>query len=110
MSTCTNCSSKAKVVYGGYCKNHRKEYLLDDSMILIDRFTCEMKDYTLPELKNFYKRNLKSKKGDSKYKKLDYFTELVTYFNSNKYRDVNISSIIRLQSIVRRKLLTNCVR
>jgi hypothetical protein len=91
MSTCTNCSSKAKVVYGGYCKNHRKEYLLDDSMILIDRFTCEMKDYTLPELKNF-------------------FTELVTYFNSNKYRDVNISSIIRLQSIVRRKLLTNRVR
>ena len=110
MSTCTNCSSKAKVVYGGYCKNHRKEYLLDDSMILIDRFTCEMKDYTLPELKNFYKRNLKSKKGDSKFKKLDYFTELVTYFNSNKYRDVNISSIIRLQSIVRRKLLTNRVR
>jgi len=97
------------MIYGGYCKNHRKEYLLDGGMIILDRFTCEIKDYTLPELKNFYKRNLKSKKGDSKYKKLDYFTDIATYFNSNKYRDVNISSMIRFQSIVRRHIIMNRV-
>ena len=106
MTTCVNCSSTSKPEYGGYCKNHRKEYLLDGSlMIIIDRFTCEIKDYTLPELKGFYKCNLKSKKGDSKFKKLDYFTEVNHYFNSNKYTNVNIKSLIKVQSVVRKKIL-----
>jgi hypothetical protein len=74
-------------------------------MIIIDRFTCEIKDYTLPELKSFYKRNLKSKKGDSKFKKIDYFTEVNHYFNSNKYTNVNIKSLIKVQSVVRKKIL-----
>jgi hypothetical protein len=121
MSICMNCSSKVAVGYGGYCKQHRKYYLLNDNMIILNRFTCNHKDYTLPELKQYHKQMIKSKhsykkggitykKPVSSYKKIDYFIDIMDYYNYHRYTSEMISKIIRCQSIVRKQLVLMNIR
>ena len=107
-----SCKLKSKKEYGGYCWKHRHEYLLQDNLIILDRFTGNSKDYSLPQLKYFHKHVLRktSKEKVSKYNKSELFKVIDDYHKQIKYCDVNILNITKFQSIVRKKLLQNKVK
>ena len=112
------CKSKGDDGYGGYCKKHRKEYLLEDNSIILERFTSNCKDYTLQELKYYYTKNIKSEKPKKpiksikpiKYKKADYFQEIEKLYLHTKHIQSNLETIIRLQSFIRRKLIKDKIK
>jgi len=99
------CYLKSNKSYGGHCKKHRKEYLLKDDIIVLDRFTMNPKDYSLQELKVFFNRFIKSAEKTSKYKKQDYYHKVLDYYSKNRYASVNISNVTRIQALLRKRLL-----
>jgi len=106
------CQLNPKKEYGGYCYKHRQEYLLQYDLIILDRFTCKSKDYTLPQLRNFHKFYLRktSKEKISKYKKNELFTIIDEYYKNSKYSCINIESLTKLQSVIRKRLIWNKIR
>ena len=104
------CNHKKNKGYGGYCKKHRKEYLLKDGLLILDRFTSNEKDYTLAELKKYYIRNVTTEKL-SKFKKMDFFNEIKGLYIQglkNTYNSNNLnfeSLVIKLQSFIRKILI-----
>ena len=69
MNVSMNQSKNNYLPYGGYSKKDRKQYLLKDNLIILERFTLNPKDYTLPELKYTYTRYVNPKKPSSFKKK-----------------------------------------
>ena len=105
----SKCSSKSNEKYGGYCKKHRKEFLLKDNIIHIDHFSSDCRDYSLPELKDFYNRFLKGSEKTSKFKKQDYFKRVDDYYSRYKKLSTN-KNVTTLQAILRRNLVTNKIK
>ena len=103
------CQCKTIQVYGGYCKKHKNEYLMKDNLILMNRFTCNIKDYTLKDLKYFYIRNINHKKH-SKFKKIDFFKAICNLYSSNNQYILNESKIIKLQSHIRKIQLLSKIK
>ena len=111
----SKCSSKSNEKYGGYCKKHRKEYLLKDNIIHIDHFTSDCKDYSLPELKDFYNRFLKGSEKTSKFKKNDYFKRVDDYYsrykklsmNKNNFHILVVDDDNRIRELVKEYLVEN---
>ena len=86
-----SCKLKSKKEYGGYCWKHRHQYLLQDNLIVLDRFTGNSKDYSLPQLKYFHKHVLRktSKEKVSKYNKSELFKVIDDYHKQIKYCELN---------------------
>ena len=105
---CLECSGKGCSVYGGFCKKHRKEYLLKDNLILLERFTNNSKDYQLQELKYSYTRYINPKKP-TKFKKDDYFNQIVKVYTSSLSHKLKEPLIVKIQSHLRMKQLRNKV-
>tara|TARA_B110001469_G_C9611545_1_gene304221 strand:- start:374 stop:1420 length:1047 start_codon:yes stop_codon:yes gene_type:complete len=101
------CTFNNKKCYGGYCWKHRKNYLLDNNCIIIDRFTSYSNDYTIKELKYFCNRFIKSTKETKSFKKTDYFTLLDNFYLCNKY---SIKTIVKIQSCIRLFLIQQTIK
>ena len=41
------CKHKSNKEYGGYCKNHKDNFLIEDNLIQLNKFTNNIKDYKL---------------------------------------------------------------
>ena len=106
------CQLNSKKEYGGYCYKHRKEHLLQDNLIILKRFTGKSKDYTLPQLRNFHKHYLRktSKEKVSKYKKNELFAIIDEYYKNTKYSYINIESLTKFQSAIRKRLIRNKIK
>ena len=100
------CSGKQ--TYGEFCKKHRKHYLLQDNVIKLDVFTCNIKDYTKVELLDYYCK-YHMKKTDRKYKltKEGCFTAIELAYHKHKLytSDSSVTTITKAQSVIRRYLL-----
>lgn len=106
------CNQISKKEYGGYCYKHRNKYLLKDNLIIINRFTGKSKDYTIPQLKFFYKNIIrKPNQGNiSNLKKNELFQIILDYCNSNKYEYINNDLLIKCQSIVRKQIILKKIK
>ena len=99
MKTCSLCNGIKK--YGNYCYKHRSNYLLIDNVININKFTWNMKDYTISDIKkSLY---IKKFKNLGKYKKKELYE---IYLNSIKH-ELYILNIIKIQKNIRRYLKYN---
>lgn len=95
------CSHKSCKTYGSYCKKHRKMYLLKDNHIILERFTCNISDYTLDELKRYYIRFIHAKKH-SQFRKKDYFKYIFDKFMEIQSGNITDKQIIKIQSYIRK--------
>ena len=100
------CSYQSK--YGSYCYKHRKNYLLEDNKIILNRFTHNIKDYSINDFKNTLKYIWpKWKKKHNKLKKQELFKLLLMVKDIDTYFELNINHIIKIQSHIRRKNIQN---
>lgn len=85
--------------YGNYCYKHRKHYLLKNNIIDLDKFTFNMKDYTIVDIKNTLKYIYINKKikNDSKE---NLFNLIINYYES-----INNKYVIRIQKNIRRYIV-----
>jgi hypothetical protein len=109
------CNIKSIDEYGGFCKKHRKHYLIKDDYIVLEHFTSNIKDYTAIELKKYYLRYVKSKKHSkfkkySKFKKDDYFNEIKEIYDNLCHLKNNTHIIIKLQSYIRRNMVLSKIK
>jgi hypothetical protein len=102
------CKCRPCNIYGGYCKRHRTTYLLKDNLILIDRFTYNIKDYNLKDLKYFYIQNIRDK--HSNFKKQDYYNSIIDFTIKDKLYINEIYKIIKLQSLIRKNQVLSKIR
>ncbi len=105
----TECQCNSIQVYGGYCKKHKNNYLMKDKLILIDHFTCNIRDYSLKDLKYFYIRNINHKKH-SKFRKKDFFNSILNLYSSNNQYIKDVSKIIKLQSHFRKIMILSKIK
>lgn len=101
------CNHKPSNVYGGYCKKHRSHHLCKDRLLVMERFTGDMKDYTVPQLKFFYDQVMKPN-GERKkpyQRKETLFKSVNTYIYEHKYSHLPVNHIIKIQSVVRKRIL-----
>ena len=100
-----NCKSLKK--YGKYCKKHKRYHLIDDNNLIIkDKFTFQIKDYLLNDLKTYYCRRINDKKGN--HLKKFYFEEICKHIEKiNNYEE---TKIIKIQSLFRRNKILNSLR
>jgi len=105
----TKCNKNRK--YGKYCHRHRKLHLLNNDLIILDRFTSNIKDYTKKELIDYYCKYL-IKKGErkTKLKKEDCFLAIDQYYHKMKEFTDNDKVIIKLQGNLRRNILLKRIR
>ena len=103
ISETKKCNVNSKECYGGFCKKHKDNYLLNDGLIVLDRFTGDSKDYKVCDLKHFC--NSQISKCPSKFKKADYFKKLTDYHNKQSKLKENITSIYKIQANIRRYLI-----
>lgn len=97
-----NCQMKCESCYGGHCKKHKKHHLLQNNEIDTNVFTNNIKDYSLIELKDCYKKYIYEKKDiSSKFKKLEYFNKVSSYCKSQQKISQNIPKIINIQRMYR---------
>ena len=80
--------------------------LLKDNLILLERFTNNSKDYQLQELKYSYTRYINPKKPP-KFKKDDYFNQIVKVYTSSLSHKLKEPLIVKIQSHLRMKQLRN---
>ena len=99
------CNMNSKECYGGFCKKHKDNYLLNDGLIVLDRFTGDSKDYKVCDLKHFC--NSQISKCPSKFKKADYFKKISDYYKEQSKLKENITSIHKIQANIRRYLIHN---
>lgn len=101
------CKHKSNKEYGGYCKNHKDNFLIEDNLIQLNKFTNNIKDYKLKDLKYFYVTIIKEK--HTKFKKQDYFNSIVKLYNKNTEYSNNIKDIILIQKYCRRYLVQRII-
>ena len=92
--------------YGGFCYKHRRNYLIHNDFIIINRFTGFKKDYLRNDLVRYYRFKMKNKsKLESKIK---LFEEIKNHIESlDKYNELDIQQIIIIQSSYRGRQLRN---
>ena len=107
MSFCINqehkCKFKSREQCGGYCWIHRKQYLITDKLLRLDRFTHNSKDYTIKELEYLYK-SIYGKKNKLASKE-EYFKHIQEL--NERYKN---QSIIKLQSLARRYIINKMIK
>ena len=103
------CSHTTDKNYGPYCKKHRKAFLLKDNHIVLERFTSNISDYKLDELKQCYIRYVNPKKH-SKFKKKDYFEGVLQKYNDIKGIISKHKEIIKIQSLFRKKTILQTIK
>jgi len=103
------CTLKPRVGCGGYCYRHRKEYLIKDDIIILNKFTSNSKDYTLKELKRYYTQCVTTKSVPT-FKKLDYFQAIESIHSRYKKIGYESDKLIKVQSLVRKYLLHKQIR
>mgnify|MGYP006094815431 CR=1 FL=1 len=90
------CNKKS---YGDYCHKHKRNYLFDQTnMIIPENFTHQSKDYLVKDLKSYYSRNIDTKKGN--YKKQYYFEKVSEHINAPRF--YSMDNIVLLQYHIRR--------
>ena len=99
------CSEKK--CYGGYCKKHKRLYLLDkDENIIFERFTYKESDYLKKDLIMVLKKN--KIKFNKSSKKDVLFKETLALINSLKHH--NSENITKIQKYYRNKILKNNIK
>ena len=103
------CTGTSK--YGPMCYKHRREFLVKDDLIRIDRFTGHPKDYLVKDLKVFHKVMMG---GSMKHaKKGDYFSKVGNWIQRIRvqrecyYMELlsgGVPSVVTLQSLVRGRI------
>ena len=101
MCIVNNCNNKDK--YGEYCYKHRREYLVKENRIIVERWTNKCSDYlkkdilfTLDSFNISYETPIPNKDN--------LFLLLTDEINNlKKYNEKDIQKIIRLQKKVKRK-------
>lgn len=104
-----DCLNKNEGCYGDYCRKHRKEFLINESIINLDRFTKNIKDYSLDELKKSYVKYIHIKKP-VKFKKLDYFNKINEFVDHKEVISSNVSKIIKIQSELRKFIIKKKIK
>jgi len=99
------CKFKSK--YGDYCFKHRREFLLQDDKIISSRFTGLSKDYLKNDLIKYHRNTMRRTSLIGSKEKL--FNEISIHIISlsGYHIDSKINDIIRIQSLVRGKLIRN---
>ena len=87
MCICVGCKNKKK--YGLYCYKHKRYYLVQNNLIVINKFTNKTNDYLKKDILNTLKKN-NINKIDNKLKKKELFYLLI---NEMKY----LKEIIKIQ-------------
>lgn len=93
-----------KTSYGCYCKKHKRNYLINsENEIIVNVFTFKESDYLRDDLKEYYKKNISDKDSLSKLKKKELYEKVSNDINHKRYYNENISKIIKVQSIIRKR-------
>jgi len=104
------CKFEQRPGCGGYCYRHRKEYLVDNDIIILSHFTSNSKDYTLKELKRYYNHHITSKTPSYKFKKLDYFKAIELIYSRYKELSYDSNRLIKVQAVIRRYLINKQIK
>ena len=96
---------KFKRKYGDFCCKHKREYLIEENNIIFNRFTYNITDYLVKDLKNYFYFRIYNSKTKSNHRKQYYFEEVCKFINSLDGYDE--SKIIKIQSLIRKKLVMN---
>lgn len=108
MKTNTLSKCRFKSCYGGYCKKHKREYLLNsENSINIDRFTYKQSDYLKKDLVHFYSRYYDGFVKQTRQEKKEYYFSLICTIITryNLYRTQYIDAVRKLQSYIRRYIV-----
>ena len=101
------CHGKSK--YGNYCYKHRKNYLIINNKISIERFTGLSKDYLKNDLIKYYRYTIGKGLNNLIPSKDKLFNEIREYINNlnDYYKDNKLKDIILIQSLVRGNKVRN---
>ena len=101
------CNGKSK--YGNYCYKHRKNYLIINNKISVERFTGLSKDYLKRDLVNYYRYTIGKGLNNLIPSKDKLFNEIKEYINNlnDYYKDNKLKDIILIQSLVRGNKVRN---
>lgn len=100
--------------YGNYCYKHRKLFLFDtNNKLIINNYTGLSKDYTKIDMVNYiydndygYNKLLIKKTNLQKMAKSELFIRFHKLIEENKSYITHIDKIIKIQSIIRKYLIT----
>jgi len=96
-----------KTAYGCYCKKHKRVHLVDqENNIILQRFTYIEKDYLKDDLCNYYRKNIAPEKKIGTLKKKEIYEKVCDSIKVQNYYTENVSNIIRIQSLFRKKKIT----
>ena len=100
MCIINDCHNKDK--YGGYCTKHKRNYLVSDDIIILERFTNKQSDYLKNDIIKTLKKVVRDYKINKSQKKETYFQELKTYYQQlQTYGNEDINKIKKIQFIYR---------
>ena len=88
--------------YGEYCNKHKKNYLLQNDLIVLDRFTSKPSDYLKGDILNTI-NDIDKKKYKKTLKKGVLYSILLERFNKYNYYNNNIKSIKYIQTNYKKK-------
>ncbi len=96
-----------KTGYGCYCKTHKRNHLIrSENEIIVQHFTFKESDYLRDDLKEYYKKNISGKDTLGKLKKKELYEKVSRDINHKRYYANNLPRIIKVQSLVRKNMIT----
>ena len=105
MCILSSCHLKGNKSYGDYCKKHRNNYLVNNGIIVFERFTSKESDYLKKDIINTIEHfNIMDKKDlKSKKKKEVFFLLALLFKNLNFYDENDIKQIVKIQRLIKKK-------
>ena len=98
MCIITDCHNKDK--YGEYCSKHKRNYLVADDIIILERFTNKSSDYLKNDIIKTLQKTIRNYKVDKTKKKQYFFDELKIHYQGLKnYSHNDIDKIKLIQRI-----------
>ena len=82
MCIITDCHNKDK--YGEYCSKHKRNYLVADDIIILERFTNKSSDYLKNDIIKTLQKTIRNYKVDKTKKKQYFFDELKIHYQGLK--------------------------
>jgi hypothetical protein len=85
-----------KNTYGQFCNKHKRNHLVENDLIVMDRFTCKSSDYLKNDIINTLNKSEKTKYSKSLKKDIVY-NVLLERYNKVKYYNNNLRNIMTIQ-------------
>ena len=95
----SNCKCSGKIKYGNFCSKHKRNHLIQNDYILIERFTGKSSDYLKKDIINTL-NYLDKKKYNSSLKKDILFKILSEKYKKFNHYTKNSTNLIKIQYIV----------